>query len=73
MDERITDPKPALPAVERDAVPSPRFRYVLWSHASHDLPAGARRRPRAAARDEDAAERDGTADDDDISGIREQR
>jgi hypothetical protein len=73
MDERTTDPKPAPPAVEREAEPAPRFRYVLWSHASHDLPAGARRRPRAVLRDEAAGESDGTSAADDVSGIREQR
>jgi hypothetical protein len=73
MDDRTTDPNPAPPAVEREAEPPPRFRYVLWSHASHDLPAGTRRRQRAAARDQGAAERDGTAATDDSSGISEQR
>jgi hypothetical protein len=73
MDDRITDPTAAPPALEREAEPPSRFRYVLWSHASHDLPAGTRGRPRATTRAEGAAAHDGTAPANDMTGMREQR
>jgi len=59
----------ASPEVSPEVSPKPsgefpsRFRYVLWSHASHDIPCGPRRRPgSAAARAAAATEPDPTAD-----------
>jgi hypothetical protein len=68
----ITDTEPALPA-EQDGEPPTRFRYVLWSHASHDIPPGPRGRPRAAAGAGGAAEPDGAVAADLLTGAREQR
>ena len=67
----ITDTEPALPA-EQDGEPPARFRYVLWSHASHDIPPRPGR-PRAAAGAGGAAEPDGAATADPFTGAREQR
>jgi len=69
----MNDPGPAPQAAEREAEPPARFRYVLWSHASHDLPAGKRDRPRPVGRDEGGRGPDGTMATDDITGTREQR
>jgi hypothetical protein len=68
----ITDSERAQPA-EQDGEPPIRFRYVLWSHASHDIPAGPRGRPRAAARAVDAADPDGAASADAVADTGEQR
>jgi hypothetical protein len=63
----ITDTEPAQPAEQDGELPT-RFRYVLWSHASHDIPPAPRGRLRAAAcaaggtADPDGAAADGLAD-----------
>jgi hypothetical protein len=68
----ITGTEPAQPA-EQDGEPPTRFRYVLWSHASHDIPPGPRGRPRAAARAGGAADSDGAASADAVADTHEQR
>jgi hypothetical protein len=68
----ITDTEPAQLA-DQDGEPSPRFRYVLWSHASHDIPPGPRGRPRPVARAGGAADPDGAASADAVADTREQR
>jgi hypothetical protein len=68
----ITDTEPAQPAEQDGELPT-RFRYVLWSHASHDIPPGPRARPRAAPRAGGTADPDGAASADAVADTREQR